>query len=134
GPVRLGVAVGPFGTANDLRFAVPGEVGERRRFIIRHVEDDVLLPVSLAAFGILIPGGNFTGKPEDENVVPAVPVEIVSEGEEIVGVSVVAAERAFEALDGLLLAVGALFLEGLSRGIILVAFLKVGPFIPVGAR
>src|SRR5439155_5279661 len=127
------VAVGSFGTANNLRFAVPGEVGESRRFVVRHVEDDVLLPMAVAALGILVPSGNFTGKPEDENVVPAVLVEIVGEGEEIVGVSVIAAECAFEALDGLLLAVGVLLLESLCGGIIFVAYLEVRPFIPVGA-
>src|SRR6266542_81652 len=133
-PIRFGVAVSALGAADNLRFTVAGEVGERRRFVVGHIENDVLLPMTFAALRVLIPGGDITGETENQNVVPAVLVEIAGEGKKVVRISVVAAERPFKAVDGLLSALGVLFLEGLRRRIIFVAFLEVRPFIPERAR
>src|SRR5207249_3451931 len=51
-PVRLGVAIETFRAANNLRFAVTGDVGESWRFVVRYVEHDVLLPVAFAALRV----------------------------------------------------------------------------------
>ena len=117
-----------------LWFAVAGDIDKGGRFIVGHIEHDVLLPVALAAFWIFVPGRDFSGKTEDQNVVPPVLVEVVGEGEEIVRVSVVGAEGAFESFDGRLLAVRVLFLERLRGGIVFVAFLEVRSLIPIRAR
>ena len=92
----------------------------------------MFLPVAVAAFRILIPCREFARKSEDQNVVPTVLVEIVSEGEKVVRIRVVDAQRAFEAFDGLLLAFGRFFVERLRRGIIFVALLEIRSFIPIG--
>src|SRR5207244_8816732 len=89
---------------------------------------------ALAAFGIFIPGGDVAGKSDDQNVVPTVLVEIVGEGEKVVRVSVVRAQRAFEALNGLLAAVGLLLFKSLCCRVIFVAVLEVRPFVPIGTR
>src|SRR6266480_2358886 len=89
--------------------------------------------MALAAFGIFIPNGRFAWETEDQNVVPTVLVEIVSESEKVVRIRVVDAQRAFEAFDGLLFAFGRFFVERLRRGIIFVALLEIRSLIPIRA-
>src|SRR6266545_8328890 len=88
-PARLRVAVGTFRAADNLRFAVTGDVGEGWRFVVRYVQRDMLLPVAFAALRVFIPGGDFAGKTENQDVVPALLIEIVGEREKVDRVGVV---------------------------------------------
>ena len=76
--------------ANQLRPLVPHEVGELGRLVADPVEDDVLPPGTLKTglAGILVPGDRGGWEANDEDVVPAVPVEIVDKREEIVGIAI----------------------------------------------
>src|SRR5678809_222876 len=87
-----------------------------------------------AALGVFKPGSVLAGKADDENVVPAILVEVIGPGKEVVGVSVLGAERAFKSrhLDG---GHGTqLQIESRLRWIILVTFLEIGSFPPPGTR
>ena len=92
----------------------------------------MFLPVAFAALRVFIPGGDFAGETENQDVVPAVLIEIVSEREKVVRVGVVGAERAFETLDRFPCAVGLLQCERFRRRIVFVAFLVVRPLPPIG--
>src|SRR5258706_3326431 len=91
------------------------------------------LPMAFAAFGIFIPGSVLAGKTIDQNVRPAVVVEVIDKREKVVRIRVVDAERGFEGGDLLLGAIGFLVFERCVGGIILMAFFEIRPLIPVGA-
>src|SRR6266567_412575 len=95
---------------NDLWLSVAGQVTELRRFVIDNIEDFVPDPMlgsirGRLAFWILIPGRILAGKTVNQDIIPAVFVEIVSECKEIIGIGVVFSERPFKAGDFLLRAV-----------------------------
>ena len=46
----------------------------------------MLFPVFVATLRIFIPGRLFAWEADDQDIVPAVLIEIVSEGEEIIGI------------------------------------------------
>src|SRR5262245_59618305 len=96
-PDRGGIAILTFGDANELGFAVAGQVGKGGRFVIRLIETLVSLPMAFSAFGIFEPRSVLAGKADDQNVVPAILVEVISPGEKIIRVGVLGAERALEA-------------------------------------
>jgi hypothetical protein len=89
----------PLRDAHELRLAVPGQIGERRRFVVGLIENLVANPVALFAFRVLVPGRVRTRKANDQNVVPPVVVEVVDPGEEVVRVLVLASERSLESRD-----------------------------------
>src|SRR5207247_289787 len=96
GPIRFGVAVESFRAADNLRFAVARQVSEGRRFVVGYVQDIVANPMALLTLWIFVPRRFLARKTHDQDVRPAILVEIVSEREEIVGVGVLLAESAFE--------------------------------------
>src|SRR5207248_293549 len=132
--IRLSVAVSAFRGADDFWFSIAGKIGKRRRLIIGYIEDDMLFPVSVAALGIFIPGRLFAWKADDQDIVPAVFIEIVSEREEIIGILIFGSKRAFKAFDALFRPVRFFANESLSCRINLVTLLKSGPFIPIWSR
>ena len=83
-PVRLGIAVKPFRTTDQLRFAIPVDVGECGRLVVRLVEHHMLRPKDFAALRVFIPGRFLTGKTNDQNVIPAIAIEIISKSKEII--------------------------------------------------
>ena len=99
-PIRLGIAVSTSGDADQLRLSVAGQVRKRRRLVVRRTEHLVPPPVGPGAFRILEPRGGRAGKPDDEDVVPAVFVEVVGPGKKIVGVLVLLSECALKARHG----------------------------------
>src|SRR5690606_20997630 len=86
-PVRLNVAVPATVNADDLGPTISGEVEPGGRLIVDTLEDKMPLPVPLTRLpGIAVPGRLLTREADDEDVVPAVVVEVVDVGEEIVRV------------------------------------------------
>ncbi len=132
-PVRLGVADVSLGAAEDFGLAVAGDVHETGRLVIQFIEDDMPLPMALAALGVFVPRDFLARVPIDEHVGPAVSIDIVGESQEAVGVGVVGAQGAFEAGDGLGGAVRAGAFEAGIGGPDLVPLLEIRPFIPEGA-
>ena len=132
-PICFGVSEVAAGATNDLGFVIAIDIGECRRFIINDVEDDMLLPMAFAAARIFIPGSILAGETVNQNVVPAVAIEIISEGKEVVGIRIVKAVSAFETGKILFSAVRFFAFETGVSGIILVTAGEVGAFIPVRA-
>ena len=64
-PIRRGVADVASRATEDLWLAIAVDVGESWRFVIEHVENDMPLPVSLAALRVFIPGHFLAGKAVD---------------------------------------------------------------------
>src|ERR1043165_1669580 len=87
----------------------------------------------LFALGVFVPGGVLAGKAVNENIIPAVFVEIEGKGEKVVRVSVVAAQCAFKTGDGLFGPICLFNFKFLIRGVVLMADLKIRAFPPVGA-
>src|SRR5712675_2025288 len=87
-PIGFGVSEVTAGATDDLGLAVAVDVGEGRRFVVHDIEDDMLLPVALAAARIFIPCSLFAGEGVGQNVGPTVVIEVVSEGEKIIGIRV----------------------------------------------
>src|SRR5256885_13947715 len=81
--------------------------------------------------GILEPGSVRAGKAINQNVIPAVLVEVVSESEKVVRIGVIFAERALESRDGLFGSVLLLEFERFGGRVILMAHFEVGPLPPI---
>jgi hypothetical protein len=103
--------------AEELRLAVAVHVDELRRLAVGDVEDVMDRPGAGLALGVLVHEGGVAGEAEDQDVRPAVGVEIVGVGDEVVGVARGAVEgrlvRAlvmggFDGVGDALLEVGAL--------------------------
>src|SRR2546421_11966662 len=94
------------GTADNLRFAVPGDIRKSGGLVIEHIKNYVPLPMAFTGFGVFVPGGFFAGEAIDDNVGPAILIEVVGEEEEAVGVGIVHTQAAFEARNGFFGAVG----------------------------
>jgi hypothetical protein len=93
-----GVAEVAVGLVEDqIGLSVAGDVGERGRLIADAFEDVVLLPVVLPVgiAGVLVPICVGAGEADDEDIGPAVVVEVVNEGEEVLRVG-----QRLLALDG----------------------------------
>src|SRR6266567_6672328 len=131
-PVRLCIAKVAARATNDLRFAVAGHIRKAGRLVIKFIEDDMALPMSFAAFGVFIPSRLLAWEPIDQNIHPAIAIEVIDKTEEVVRVHIVGPQSAFEACYGFLRAVGFLASKSGIGGIKLVAFLELGAFIPVG--
>src|SRR5262245_22819866 len=71
---------------DQLRFPVAGEISKRGRFVVGVINREMLFPVTFLAAGVLVPIRRSAGEAEDQNVVPAIFVEVVSEGEKVVRV------------------------------------------------
>src|SRR5262245_15508991 len=114
-PIRSGVAGEAVGHANDLWLAVAGQVRKGGRLVVHDIENFVARPVCIIAGSflsrVLVPRRVLSRKAEDQNVVPAVLVEVIAEGEKVVGISVVLAERTLETFDSYFGAVWQLLLE-----------------------
>ena len=91
------------------------------------------LPVSFASFRIFIPGGVLSGETVDQNVRPAVIIEIIGEDEKSFRIGVVDAKPPFEARDGLFGGITFFQLESRVGRRELMSFLEIGPFVPEGA-
>src|SRR6266568_7755242 len=131
-PVRLCIPTVAARATNHLRFAVPGHICKAGRLVIKFTEDDMALPMSVAAFGVFIPSRLLAWEPIDQNIHPAIAVEVIDKTEEVVRVHIVGPKSAFEARYGFFDAVGFLASKSGIGGIKLVAFLELGAFIPVG--
>src|SRR5580765_7591732 len=129
-PIGFGVAQIAARAANDLGFAVPSDIGEAGRFVVENVEDNMALPVAFAPFGVFVPGGFFARKAVNENVGPAILVEVVRKEEKAVGISIVHAEAAFEAGNGFFGAIGFFVFEGSVGRAELVTLFEVWAFVP----
>ncbi len=112
--VHRGVAEAVVVLADEIGLAVAGDVREGGRLVVHAAEGDVLVPVARVRLArVLVPASRLPGKPDHEDVRPAVPVDVVGEREKVVGV--------------------ALHLEGLRR-VVGVSLLERGPLVPVGTR
>src|SRR6266704_6379673 len=87
--------------------------------------------MTLASARIFVPRSFFAREGVDHNVGPTVAIKIVGEREEIIGVSVIDAERAFEAREVFFGAISFLAFESRIGGIELVAVGEAGSFIPI---
>src|ERR1043165_2822717 len=134
-PIGRRIAEKAAGVADDLRLDIAGEVCPRRGLVVHRVEYEVTLPASRAVdtrlAGILEPRGVLAGETNDEQVEPAVAVEIIREREKIIRVLVVHTQSALEALDDDFRAIGILALERLRCRIILVALIELRPLPPI---
>jgi hypothetical protein len=76
---------------NAFGLAIAGEVGELRRFVVHLIEHQLHFPmlVDLVLAGIEIDARFFAGETIDQHIGIAIVVEVVDEGEEVVGVIVV---------------------------------------------
>src|SRR5580765_887178 len=117
--------------ANNLWFAIAINVRKSGRFVVNHIENDMLLPVTFAAARIFVPGSFFARETVNHNVGPTVAIKIVREREKIIGVSVIDAERALEAREVFFGAIGLLAFESRIGRIELVAIGEAGSFIPI---
>ena len=132
GGIGLGIAEESLGIAHQFRQSVAVDVFELRRFVVHHIKRQVPGPVAGLSPWVLEPESIFAGHADDEDVRPAVAVEVGGPGEEIVGVGVVRAERAFVSGNRRLAAVGLLALEGLGGWPVFRAHLEIGTRPPVG--
>src|SRR6185369_17531422 len=98
-PIGFGISEVTLRATSNIRFPIAVDVRERRRFVIHHVKDDMLLPMTLATARIFIPGSFFAGETVNHNVRPTVAIKIVRERKEIIGVSVSNSERGVEARE-----------------------------------
>ena len=126
-----GVAKVTARVANDVRFPVAIDVRKRRRFVVHLIVNDVPLPRTFLTLRILKPRRLLAGEAIDQNIRPAVRVEIAHKGEEIVRVSVLRPKRPLEAWNGFLFSVGTGASERLLRRIKLMPRLEIRPFIPI---
>src|ERR1043166_2315531 len=136
-PIRRSVAERTARVGNNLRLAIARDVAPLRRFIVHHIEDLVPRPMlraiaRLLAFGILEPRSVRAGETVNQNVIPAVLVEVVGERKEIVRVSVVLPKRALKARHRDLRNLAEL--ERLLPRIILMPHFEVRPFPPIRTR
>ena len=76
------------GVEDKLRPAVARDVGEGGRFIVDCRECQMALPRLLLTLRIFEPIRFFAGKADDEDISPAVAVDVVREREEVFGVAV----------------------------------------------
>ena len=84
--VVLRVLDGIAGVAEELRLAVAVDVDELRGFTVGDVEDVMNGPGAGFALRVLVDEGGVTGEAEDQDVLPAVGVEVVGVGDEVVRV------------------------------------------------
>src|SRR4051812_20735798 len=76
-PIRFGIHKISAGIADDLGFAVTGDIHETGRFVVGHFDRDVFLPMTFAAFWVFIPRRIFARKTSHDDVGPAVAIEVV---------------------------------------------------------
>ena len=121
--VVLRVLDGVAGVAEELRLAVAVDVDELGGFAVGDVEDVMNGPRAGFALRVLVDEGGVAWEAEDQDVRPAVGVEVVGVGDEVVGI-------ARGAVEGRL--VRALLVRRLDR--VADALLKVGtlPDEPTG--
>src|SRR3954452_24075448 len=90
--------------------------------------------MTVFAFWIFKPPRLFSWKSQDHNVGPPVVIDVVSVREEIVTVSILRPEPAFETAKRFLRAIQLVDSEGFSRRSVFVAHLEIRPFIPIRPR
>src|SRR6185436_15721981 len=88
-PIRFGVTKVSAREAKNLRFAVTGHISPCRRFAIDDIQNLVPFPMFAAivgwfALGVFVPRSVFAGITVNQNVIPTVLVEIVSESKEVI--------------------------------------------------
>src|SRR5258708_845079 len=70
-------------TDDDLRLPVSRDVREGRRLIVRDIHCDMLHPLPFLTLRILVPPTLLAWKTKDENVRPAIRIEVIGIGEEV---------------------------------------------------
>src|ERR1700722_6427155 len=128
--IRSGITQIIAGNANQHRLPVSQEIAENGRFVVRRVNNRMTLPKALLVLRVLVPKRLLTGEPDDDDVRPAVAVDVRGKGEEILRVSIVDTKPALESGDcGHFppLVGGA---EGLLGRAVGVAGFEIRPFIP----
>ena len=85
--VVLRILHGVARVAEQLRFTVAVHVDELRRFAVGDIEDVMDRPGAGLALGVLVDEGRVAGEAEDQDVRPAVSVEVVGVGDEVVGIA-----------------------------------------------
>ena len=85
---RAGVPELASGMKDQLWFPIPGQVGIGGRFIIDVGMCQMLFPVPLFVLRIRVPECFFPRKTDNHNVGPLVFVDITSEGEKVIGITV----------------------------------------------
>ena len=88
------------------------------------------LPVPLSAFGVFVPRAFGSGKAVDDHIRPAILVKIVGVGQETLRVGVVDPESPLEPGHNFFRAVRFLAVKSRRGSPDLVAFAKIGSFIP----
>lgn len=73
--------------AEELRLAVAIDVDELRGFTVGDIEDIMNCPGAGFALRVLVDEGGVAGETEDQDVLPAVGVEVVGVGDEVIGVA-----------------------------------------------
>jgi hypothetical protein len=131
-PVRCGIAVLTLGDADQLRFAVAGQVKEGRGLVVGLGEDFMAHPMNVRSFWIFKPGCVLAGKADHEDIVPAVTIEVVGPDEKIVRVFVFLPQCTFESRNGHAGHGTDLQLKRCLGGVKLVALLEIGSFPPPG--
>ena len=96
--VKGGIAKVATRVADDLRLPIACDVREGRGFAVGDVDRDVLGPRSIFTLWVLIPPALLAREAKDQNVRPAVCVEVVGIGKEVFRVIVFLAECALEKL------------------------------------
>ena len=81
------------GVNEELGLAVAVHVREGRRFTVRHVEDIMLSPFAAFSLRVDVEPGRGTREAIDEDVGPAVAIEVMGVGDEVVGVALGAVIR-----------------------------------------
>src|SRR2546423_5094620 len=96
-PIRLAIANMPARTTENLRLTIPSSIGESRRFIIDDVKNVMALPVTFSAFGIFVPGSIQPRKAINQNIRPAISVEVIRERQKVIRVGIVDPQTTFKA-------------------------------------
>src|SRR6266478_3153584 len=133
-PVGGGVTDISAGTAKNVGLAIAIDVRKPRRLVVNNIKNNMLLPMSFAALGVFIPGGLFSRKAVNQNISPAVAIEIIGEHEEAFRIGVVCTQTAFKAGNCFFSAIYLLTFESGIGGGILVPLFEVRPFVPKGTR
>src|SRR5262245_38322288 len=96
-PIRFGIAVLALCYADQFGAAVACKIRERRRFVVGLVQDFMPRPMFLLALWIFKPGGVLAWETYNQDIVPAVFVEVVHPHEEVIRISVFGSQCPFKA-------------------------------------
>ena len=127
---RRGVADVVAHEADQLRLAVAQKVAEAGRFVIRGINHSMPRPEAFLVLGILVPIRLGAGETDNDNIRPAVAVDVEGESEEIFRVAIPDAQRALEAVNGGFFPGGVGRFEGMLGRPVWVAYFEIRAFVP----